>query len=538
MLQEIKKRKKLLLGLLIFIIPFVIYAGSFNNQFLAGDDEEIVLRNAYLRSWRFIPNIFAENYKAGSGGITDFWRPVQILTYFFIYNTVGLKVWAFHFASILYHALCGVFLYLISIKLFNASVKGSMPLIAAVVLLWVVHPIHNEELAVTTGLASPTHLFWMLSGLLMFIYFEETKRSGWIALALASYALALCSKESGVVFPGLVLGMHLTGIKAGVFEKAKIKQVIYKHAPFWLMALLYVIARLTVLNFKNTLNFYGQANVFTEHFSYRIYTFFTVLVHGLKIMAFPVGLHPERSWPIFTTLFSAQVFISLLIVASVSAAALIMWKKRPLFTFGVFWFLFSYLPMSNLVAQINALIWDHWFYTPSVGIFLCVAALLDKKSMQKAALFAIIPAVMIFSSVTIYRNPFFRNTETISRYILSYEPQTVKTWNNLGMALAEQGKTDEAINCYLHSIKLADIYPQTHHNLATIYFDRGRYDLAEKEYLRAVSIKSDFYYSYIWLGKLYLAQNRREEAVRCFKKALEIHPHQPAVREFLSRVER
>ena len=533
-----EKRNKVILGILIFVIPFVIYAGSFNNQFLAGDDEEIVLRNVYLRSWKYIPNIFAENYKAGAGGITDFWRPFQILTYAFIINTVGMKVWAFHFASILFHALCGLFLYLIFMELFRPRGKIYFPVIAAVVLLWTVHPIHNEELAVTTGLASPTHLFWMLSGLLTFIHFEKTKKRGWIALSLASYALALCSKESGIVFPGLLLGMHLAGMKEGVFDKVKIKQIILKHAPFWGMALLYVIARLTVLNFKNTLNFYGQPNVFTENFSYRIYTFFTVLVHGLKIMIFPAGLHPERSWPVFTSLFTPQVMISFIIVAAIFVSALIMWKKRPIFTFGIFFFLFSYMPMSNLFAQINALIWDHWFYTPSVGIFLGIAALLDKRSAQKIAAFAMIPIILTFGSITAYRNHFFRNTESVSKYILSYEPKTVKTWNNLGMALAEKGKTEEAIACYLRSINLADVYPQTHHNLAMIYMDMGKYELAEREYTKALSIDSNFYYSYIWLGKLYLRQDKKDEAAACFKKALEIYPHLPAVREYLSRIER
>ncbi len=532
------KKRKLLLGLLIFVIPFVVYAGSFNNRFLAGDDEEIVQRNAYIRGWDFFPNIFTENYKAGSGGITDFWRPLQILTYAIIFNTVGLKLWAFHFASIFYHALCGLFLYLILIKLFDPSGKDKLPFIAAVALLWAVHPIHNEELAVTTGLASPAHLFWMLSGLITFIYFEETKRWGWIALALISYALALCSKESGIVFPGLVLGMHLAGIKAGRFQTASIKQIVLRHGSFWLMALIYVMARLTVLNFRNTLNFYGQPNLFTEHISYRLYTFFTVLAQGLRIIAFPVGLHPERSWPVFTDFFSARVFISFLAVASIAAAGLIMWKKRPLFTFGIFWFLFSYLPMSNLAARINALIWDHWFYTPSVGIFLCVAALLDKRSMQKTAAFAMIPLIMVFGCVSVYRSHFFRDTESVSRYILSYEPRTIKTWNNLGMALAEQGKADEAVGCYLHSIKLADIYPQTHHNLAMIYLNEKRYDLAEQEYRSAIRLDDRFYYSYIWLGKLYLTQNRKDEAVKCFKKALEIHPHMPDVKDLLSRLER
>lgn len=159
--MKVKRPHKLLLyGLVIFVVPFVIYANSFDNQFLAGDDEEIVLRNQYIRGWKYFPNLFTENYKAGSGGITDFWRPFQIFTYMLIANTAGIKPWAFHFSSVLFHSLCGLFLYLIFLELFPKQTPLSI--ISAAALLWAVHPIHNEEMAVTTGLASPTHLFWML----------------------------------------------------------------------------------------------------------------------------------------------------------------------------------------------------------------------------------------------------------------------------------------------------------------------------------------------------------------------------------------
>lgn len=540
----IKERYILICGLLIFIVPFIIYANSFNNQFLAGDDEEIVLRNVYIQSWKYLPNIFTENYKAGAGGITDFWRPFQILTYLIIVTTVGIKPWAFHFSSIMFHSLCGLFLYLILLELFHGTGRGfksderklSLLTITAIVLIWAVHPIHNEELAVTTGIASPTHLFWILSGLYVFINFEKSKKWWWLALSLLCYMLSLCSKESAVIFPGILLGMHIAGIKKGIFEKRNIKKIIYRHGLFWILAILYVALRLTCLNFKNTLNFYDKENIFTENLAYRLYTLFTILAHGLKIIVFPVGLHPERAWPVYTEFFSMQVFISFIIVAAIIIFALLSWKKNPIFTFGIFFFLFSYLPMSNLLAKINALIWDHWFYTPSVGIFISLASILHRKYLEKVSYFILIPGIIIFSGITIHRNPFFKNTEAVSRYILYYEPKTVKTWTNLGMVLADRGETEEAKNCYLKSIELADIYPQTHHNLAMMYVGEGKTGLAENEYLKAISLDPAFYYSYLWLGKLYLGQGRKDEAVKYLKKALEIYPHLPGVKEFLSRM--
>lgn len=522
-----------LYGVLIFVIPFIIYANSLSNNFLAGDDEEIVLRNVYLQSWKYIPNFFTENYKAGAGSISNFWRPFQLLIYIFIVKTQGITPLPFHISSILFHSLCGIFLYLIFLELFSKKIP--IPMIATTIVLWLVHPIHNEELAVTTGIASPTHLFWILVGLFAFMRFEKGKGGGWFILSLASFAFSLCSKESGIVFPLLLLGMHIAGIKSGIFEKRKVKVIALKHAPFWILAITYIIARLTILNFQNTLNFYSQANTFVESFLFRLYTLFTVLAHGLRIIFLPIGLHPERSWPVYTNFFSLEVMASFVILAVIFTFAIILWKKNPIFAFGIFWFLFSYLPMSNLVAKINALVWDHWFYTPSVGIFLSITSVMQRKNIQRASYFIIIPTIIIFGAISAHRNPFFKDTETVSRYILSYEPQTVKTWNNLGMALAEKGNAEGAVSCYLKSIELADVYPQTHHNLAMAYFRVEKYEQAEKEYLKAISMDNNFYYSYLWLGKLYLSQGRTEKAVECFKKALDIYPYLPEVKEFLMR---
>ncbi len=562
-----KRHKKIIILFwlaILFIAPFLTYANSFNNQFLAGDDEEIVLRNNYLRDWKFLPRFFTQNYKAGAGTISNFWRPFQILVYSVIVHTIGIKPWAFHFSSILFHSLCGVLLYSIILGLSREKIPLSIAGLS--VLAWLVHPIHNEELAVTTGIASPSYLFWILVGLISFITFEKMYRREkscqilrpatrlsakprafgggtqndnlkiawiWYAASIIGFAFSLASKESSVIFPLLLLGLHVTGIKTGAFKNPGWKRFILNHAPFWALAFIYVLSRLTILNFNNTLNFYGQANVFTENFAYRLYTLFTVLAHGLRVTFFPFGLHPERSWQVFIEFFSWPVFGPFLLIVALCALAVINYRKNPLFGFGIFWYFAGYLPMSNLAAQINALVWDHWFYAPSAGIFLSIAALAEIKSIRKILFIFLTGMVIIFSIITFSRSRHWRDTESASRYILRYEPLSAKTWNNLAMALSDKSDNQQAINCYLKAVELSDVYPQTHHNLANSYLALGKYDLAEREYFKAVELDDKFYYSYINLGKLYLFKGQKEKAKDYFTKALQIYPYLNEVKEIL-----
>lgn len=529
MAQIAKYKKAVFWQLLIFILPFIIYIGSFKNDFTAGDDQNIVLNNIFLRDWKYLPKFFTENFVAGSGTLTNYWRPFQLIVCSLIVHTVGIKGWAFHLSSILFHSLCGLLIFAIFSRLMYRYAKPAI--IASMVLLWLALPIHAEELAGTLGIASPSHLFWILLGLFSFLIFEERKQRHWYFVSLSSFIFALFSKESAIVFPGLLLGMHITCIKAGLCNKIKIKDYIYRHFAFWLVASFYIVARLTFLNFNNTLNFYKEANIFTQNLPYRFFTLFTVLTHGLRIIFLPWGLHPERSWPVFTSLLSLNVILSLLILAAIFIAAVVSRRRNPLFSFGIFWFFLAYLPMSNIVAQINAVVCDHWFYTPSVGIFLSIASLLlliKNNFYQRAFLIFLAAVITVFSILTFSLVPRWKNTESLCRFILSYEPHSAKHWNNLAMGLSDRKEDKGAIECYLRAIEISDTYPETHHNLANLYFDLGKYDLAEKEFLAAILLDSRFYRAYLGLGNIGLLQGKTGDAVQYFKKALEIYPYLPS----------
>lgn len=529
-MKSILKYKKIIFWqLLIFTLPFIIYLASFRYDFSVGDDQNIILNNAYLRDWKYFPKFFTESSFAGSNTPSDYWRPFLLIGYSVIVHTVGFKAWPFHLFSVLLHSLSGLLIFAIFSRFLRKEVKPAI--LATMVLLWLVLPVHTEDLAGAAGTASPGHLFWMLLGLFSFLNFEQRKQKVWYVFSLVSFIFALFSKESAIIFPGLLLGMHFTGVRIGIFHKIKIKGYALRHFAFWAVASFYVIGRLTFLNFGNTLNFYNQANVFTQNLHYRLFTLLTVLTHGLRVIFLPWGLHPEKSWPVFANFFSLNVIASTLVLTVIVIAAIASLKKNPLFSFGIFWFFWCYFPTSNLVAQINALVWDHWFYAPSVGIILSAASvlfLIKNNFYQKTVILFLAVIITLFSFLTFRLASHWKNAEAIYRLVLAYEPDSARSWNNLAMSLKGPGKEEESIKYYLKAIEISDTYPETHHNLANTYFNLGKIDLAEKEFLAALRLDSQFYRAYLGLGSLYLAQGKREEAVYYFRRALEIYPYLPS----------
>ncbi|MFH1644885.1 MAG: YfhO family protein, partial [Candidatus Omnitrophota bacterium] len=468
--DRLRRRKYLICAVFIAVLPFIVYANSMGNDFLAGDDEGIIQRNVYLNDWKYLPNFFSENYKQGAGIVSNYWRPFQLIVYSLIVHSAGRWAPLFHFSSLLFHSLSGIFLFLILLNLFPKSTPLSLWVLP--IAIWLVHPVHNEEMSLISGIASSSHIFWILFAIYAFLIFIKKGKRLWYGISIAGCIVALTCKESAVIFPGLILAVHIVSVRLGIAEKKSLKEYVFLHSPFWAVMFLYVLLRLTVLNFNNTLNFYAEDNVFTQNFLYRIYTCLTVVGHGIRITLLPFKLYPERNWSVYTSIFTSQVYVSFLVVSGLGFCAFKFFKKNPLVSFGIFWFFFSYVPMSNIVAKINSLVWDHWFCLPSIGLFVAVAALAEKLKDKRVVQGLMVIVLIVFSVTTFFRNMCWKDTESRSRFILAYQPLTAKTWNNLAMVLAEKGNDENAIAAYKRSIELSDAYSQTHHNLANIYRDR------------------------------------------------------------------
>src|SRR3989338_82635 len=106
--------------------------------------------------------------------------------------------------------------------------------------------------------------------------------------------------------------------------KQQLVKVVKSIWPFFAIAGLYFLLRAGPLNFSDTLNVYGEANIFTQNF-------------GVRLLAF----------------FRAAVI-----------------------NFCIFWFFIRLFPNSNLLFPNSGLIYEHWMYMPIIGIWLIIFWLL------------------------------------------------------------------------------------------------------------------------------------------------------------------
>lgn len=103
------------------------------------------------------------------------------------------------------------------------------------------------------------------------------------------------------------------------------------------------------------------------------------------------------------------------------------------------------------------------------------------------------------------------------------ENRTAQNWLLMGNILQDQGKLDEAVFMYNHSIASDEKYYKAHYNLANIYMLQDKPNMAIKEYKKAVKYNPEFAYGYYNLGCAYLKAGKPKAAKWEFYNAIDLN---------------
>jgi tetratricopeptide (TPR) repeat protein len=102
-----------------------------------------------------------------------------------------------------------------------------------------------------------------------------------------------------------------------------------------------------------------------------------------------------------------------------------------------------------------------------------------------------------------------------------------KTFNE-GVALSNEGKTDEAIAKFNEVLAAIPTCPECYANIGTVQTRAKKYDEAEAAFKKAIELKPDFAEAYNGLANLYNTQKKFDLAAEASKKAMELNAAAPA----------
>src|SRR5438309_3392920 len=147
------KQRTIVLAALI-----VVFLTAHIPAFRAGfvwDDTALVLRDPLIRSWRLIPEGF-QHFLFVDATPSNFYRPVQRLTYTLEYWAFAFRPAPYHLTNILLHAATAIALFTFALaffRLYRVDERKSLGVAAIASLAWALHPLHSGVVDYVSGRA-------------------------------------------------------------------------------------------------------------------------------------------------------------------------------------------------------------------------------------------------------------------------------------------------------------------------------------------------------------------------------------------------
>jgi tetratricopeptide (TPR) repeat protein len=129
----------------------------------------------------------------------------------------------------------------------------------------------------------------------------------------------------------------------------------------------------------------------------------------------------------------------------------------------------------------------------------------------------------------------YAEAEQKFRDIIAANPDHAGAHNGLGLALAAQGRREEAIEHYRRAAELWEPVPQERkvalRYWADALYSLNRHDEAAGTYREAIAADANFAAAHTGLGLALAAQGRREEAIEHYRRAAELWQQEPQERK-------
>jgi tetratricopeptide (TPR) repeat protein len=386
--------KKFLSAVLLAVVIFAAYAPALRNDFV-WDDTALIFRDPLIRSWQLIPEAF-QHFLFIDATPSDFYRPIQRLTYLFDYAAFVFKPAGYHFTSIACHVGATLAFLLLANELlrsWNVDERKRRWLAFIAALIWAIHPVHTAAVAYVSGRADSLAALFGFLALYCGIRTPPAKRANrWLLLIATGLLLLLSalSKETGLIFPALWLAIL-------VLRKSW-KQIIPAAVAVVFVLVSYLNLRLAAEHFPAP-RLRPPAPLLV-----RPIIFARAVAEYASLLVFPANLHMERDveshpfGPSDASVRGAAWRELQTLAGVVLIAAAIYWlmrsrKRDPVVFTCLVLAVLAYVPVSGAFS-LNASIAEHWLYLPAAFLFLATIVAISRLRVPQTA-FRVILAVLV-----------------------------------------------------------------------------------------------------------------------------------------------
>jgi len=529
-----------LISLLLVMITLVTFWRVRECEFINCDDPIYVSENPHIRdglTWEGIEWAFS-NQIVPSVSNGDWWSPMAFLSHMGDFQIYGLNASGHHLTNLLIHVLNVVLLFGILFRM-----TGSLWRSACVAALFAAHPIHVQSVAWIINrkvLLSTFFGFLMIYSYVRYVENQTTRRYGFI---LAAFTLGLMSKMTIATLPFALLLLDYWPLKRvglSPIDRRAWSKVIMEKIPLLGLSIISCLHALTYMHRMGSLQHLDQLPM-VDRISNALVSYLSYLQKMIWPSHFAIFYpHPEGSIPF------GQVACAAILLGFLSILALLLARRFPYLMVGWLWYVGNLVPTSGIVQVGAHAMADRYAYVPFMGLFIMAAwGLADgfdwikrKQPAQKAAFSAagIVAASLLFAVLIVcswIQVGYWRNSIVLFEHACRVTKGSFLVHYNLGTALNQEKKFDEAIHHLRQALRFNPFSPGTHDNIGIALVHKGRINEGIEFHRRALQIKPEDAGIRFNLADALVEANRMDEAITNYVQGLSLNPeHAHAHRNF------
>jgi tetratricopeptide (TPR) repeat protein len=508
-------------GICIFLaaIIWMVFGQTLRFGFVNFDDPKYVYENPAVTgglslkgtAWSFT-HVHAAN-----------WHPLTWISHMWDCQFYGPNPGGHHFTNILLHTTATILLFLVLRQLTGVLWRS-----AFVAAMFAIHPLHVESVAwVSERKDVLSGLFFVLTIGAYVRYVRHPWSIHRYLLVALMLALGLMSKPMLVTLPFVLLLLDYWPLARFATHTGQPhrfpfpRQLILEKLPWFALA---AASCLTT--------------IFAQHEAIKSFETIPLPLRAGNALISCVAYLRQMFWPADMAVFYpisrggvevSNVILSMVVLAGISTGVFLLRRQRPYLLTGWLWYLGMLVPVIGLMqvgAQARA---DRYTYLPQIGLYLALTwAVADfyarwrYRRLVLGSLSSVILVALIFCARA--QTAHWRNSESLWTHTLACTSDNLVAHLDLGEALVDQGRVDEAIGQFQQALQIRPGYAETYYNLGNALLQQGRVDEAIGQFQQALQIRPDYADADFNLGVALGRKGNMDEAITHFQQALQLKP--------------
>ncbi len=548
--QPVKSWLPLAICAVLVVAILAVFGQVLRHDYVDYDDGDYVAKNEMVQRGLSSESVrWAFNATHASN-----WHPLTWLSHMLDWELYGNQPGKHHFTSVLIHAANTLLLFGL-LRLMTGALWRS----AFVAALFGLHPLHVESVAWLSERKDVlSTLFWMLT-LWAYARYARAKIQisnlqseiskfnalTWYAAALAFFALGLMSKPMLVTLPFVLLLLDVWPLQrisilesqipqttASGGKESQSKPLNFSFSPKQLMALVLEKIPFFALTLAScVITFQVQLGKTVQPLASlsladRVSNVLVTYVTYLAKMFWPANL--AFFYPLVKAPPLWQAVLAGLVLAGVTALFFRFARKAPFGLVGWFWYLGTLVPVVGLVHVGEQSHADRYTYIPLIGAFVVIVwglnALLSNRGWAKPAHCAFAAVVLTACAALAWKQAgTWKTNRTMLERALAVTQNNFLAHNNYGVALANEGRYEEALAHYAEAIRIKPHYARAYNNYGSALTLLGRLDEAVEKYEHSLNLWSNAQTHQNFAVTL-ARQKRYDETIFHCREALRLNP--------------